>query len=61
MFLGRVTIGEYCQGVSGAIAPRPRQGQVLFDTTVDREDHPGMYVTYHDAQAYPEYLVRFRQ
>lgn len=33
----------------------------LYDTTVDALTNPSIYVTYHDAQAYPEYLITFRQ
>jgi len=66
MFLCRVVVGEYCKGVSNAIAPPPRSGSVLFDTTVgllgsDTLTDPSIYVTYHDAQAFPEYLVYFKQ
>jgi len=61
MFLCRVIIGEYCCGVADAIVPPPRDGLVLFDSTVDDVSAPDIFVTYHDSQAYPEYLVRFRQ
>jgi len=60
MFLCRVVVGEYCRGVQNALTPATRNGNMLFDTTVDDMAHPSIYVTYHDAQAYPEYLVRFR-
>ena len=33
----------------------------LYDTTVDKPDNPSIYVTCHDAQAYPEYLLEFSQ
>jgi hypothetical protein len=33
----------------------------LFDTTVNNVANPSIYVTYHDAQSYPEYLITFRQ
>ena len=61
MFLCCVVVGEYCKGVSDATVPAARNGNSLFDTTVDDMANPSIYVTYHDAQAYPEYLVRFRQ
>ena len=61
MFLCRVIVGEYCEGISDATIPAARKGSILFDTTVDNMANPSIYVTYHDAQAYPEYLVRFRQ
>ena len=61
MFLCRVVVGEYCTGVLDACVPAARIGSVLFDTTVDDMADPSIYVTYKDAQAYPDYLVRFRQ
>ena len=61
MFLCRVVVGEYCKGVKDALTPAPRNGSQLFDTTVDNMANPSIYVTFNDAQAYPEYLVRFKQ
>merc|ERR1711959_438405 len=61
MFLCRVVVGEYSRGVKDAIAPDVRSGHTLYDTTVDNTKDPSIYVTYHDAQAYPEYLVHFKQ
>ena len=61
MFLCRVVVGEYCMGVRDALTPDVRSGHKLYDTTVNNMSDPAIYVTYHDAQAYPDYLVRFRQ
>ena len=63
LFLCRVVIGEYCTGYEGCVAPDERQScdHLRYDSTVDRLDAPGIYVTYHDSQAYPEYLISFRQ
>merc|ERR1712100_804095 len=58
MFLCRVVVGEFCQGVRDALAPAARTCQMLYDSTVDNLRAPSMYITYHDSQAYPEYLVR---
>ena len=38
-----------------------RDGAVLFDSTVDDVRNPTIFVTYRDSQAYPDYLVKFRQ
>lgn len=61
MFLCRVVVGEYCMGVKDALAPDVRDASrhVLYDSTVDNITDPSICVTYHDAQAYPEYLVHF--
>ena len=61
IFLCRVVVGEYCKGKTDALTPDARQGHTLYDSTVDDVKSPSLYVTYHDAQAYPEYLVRFKQ
>lgn len=66
MMACRVIVGEYCPGVRDAFTPdiRDPSTQALYDTTVgllsnDTMADPSIYVTYHDAQAYPEYLIKF--
>jgi hypothetical protein len=59
MFLCRVLVGEYCQGRKDVLAPDAREGDELYDSTVDSVQGPKIFVTYHDAQAYPEYLIKF--
>ena len=61
MFLARVCIGDYCKGERDALTPAVRHGNVLYDTTVDNMADPSIYVAYNDAQAYPEYLIKFSQ
>jgi len=61
MFLCRVTVGEFCPGKKDAITPDVRQGYQLYDSTVNDMNSPQIYVTYHDAQAFPEYLIKFKQ
>ena len=38
---------------------RDTETNQLFDSTTNNMRSPGMFVTYHDAQAYPEYIVKF--
>jgi Poly(ADP-ribose) polymerase catalytic domain. len=62
MFMCRVVVGDWCQGTNGALTPDTKPGSLeLFDTTVDNERSPSIFVAYHDAQAYPEYLISFKQ
>lgn len=63
MFACRVTIGEFCLGTRDVLTPDVRDSthHTLYDTTVDDISSPGIYVTYHDAQAYPEYIIHFAQ
>jgi len=57
----RVVVGEYCEGKYDALTPdvRDHAKNILYDSTVgvlnnDLKSNPSIYVTYHDAQAYPE-------
>jgi poly [ADP-ribose] polymerase 10/14/15 len=63
MFLCRVIVGEFCTGKKDAPAPDVRdvEKHLLYDSTVDNVRDPCIFVTYHDAQAYPEYIVHFTQ
>jgi len=61
MLACRVCVGEYCRGKHDALTPdvRDPKSHSLYDSTVgllnkDTMDNPSIYVTYHDAQAYPE-------
>lgn len=58
-----VCVGEFCQGKHDALTPdvRDPRSHSLYDSTVNSMTNPSIYVTYHDAQAYPEYLITFRQ
>ena len=38
-----------------------RANNILYDSTVDDPQNPNIFVLYHDALTYPEYIVRFRQ
>ena len=63
MFLCRVAVGEFCLGHNGQLTPDVRDSSrnVLYDTTTDSMDESkrNMFVVYHDAQAYPEYLLEY--
>ena len=49
-------VGEYCKGIKHAVTPAMRNAlkNQLYDSTVDNVNDPSIFVTYHDAQAYPE-------
>ena len=63
MFAARAAVGEYCPGKMDQLAPDVRDARthLLYDSTVDNVRDPSIFVTYHDAQAYPEYLIKFTQ
>jgi Poly(ADP-ribose) polymerase catalytic domain/WWE domain len=61
MFLCRVAVGDWCHGKPDQLTPDKKTGSTseLFDSTVNDEQNPSIYVVYHDAQVYPEYLITF--
>ena len=63
IFLCRVAVGDWCKGRKGQLTPDPKPHSTLelFDSTVDNVSNPSIFVVYHDAQAYPEYVVSFRR
>eukprot|EP00912_Choanoflagellata_sp_UC4_P001709 UC4_evm1s1092 len=65
MFMCRILVGHFCMGVNGQRVPdvRIEESHTLYDSTTDNmnPERRQMFVTYHDAQAYPEYIIEFTQ
>jgi len=60
MFLVRVLTGQYAQGHSQDKQPRQRTSiKDRYDCNVNSVTNPSIFVIFHDAQAYPEYLITF--
>ncbi|CAH1257722.1 PARP14 [Branchiostoma lanceolatum] len=62
LFLAKVLTGEYVTGNQNMIVPPTRPGGSpldTYDSTVDNASNPSIFCVYHDAQAYPEYLITF--
>jgi hypothetical protein len=62
MFVCLVVVGDWCKGSNEQLAPDPKPHNPfeLYETTVDNVTNPSIFVVYHDAQCYPEYLVSFK-
>ena len=61
MFICRVIIGKYTLGKKGMkMAPLLPGSNERYDTLVNDQAKPTIFVTMTDAQAYPEYLVTFK-
>ena len=64
IFLARVLTGEFTQGSSGIKTPPPKDASKstveLYDSVVDWMSNPNIFVIFHDAQCYPEYLITFK-
>uniref|UniRef100_A0A3B3V7U4 Poly [ADP-ribose] polymerase n=1 Tax=Poecilia latipinna TaxID=48699 RepID=A0A3B3V7U4_9TELE len=64
MFVVRVLTGVYTLGQTGMKVPPPLDDQephIRYDSVVDRMNRPNMFVVFHDNQAYPDYLITFKQ
>lgn len=62
MFLCKVLVGEYCRGSTGMQIPPPKKSNKneTYDSLVDCEDHPTMFVISRDDHAYAEFVVTFQ-
>ncbi|CAG2197260.1 PARP10_14_15 [Mytilus edulis] len=61
MYLCKVLTGEYTYGQGGMRMPPTKAGtHILYDCVVDNPANPGMFIIFHDCQAYPEYMIMFK-
>ncbi|PWA24774.1 hypothetical protein CCH79_00010096 [Gambusia affinis] len=61
MFVARVLVGEYTKGRSSYVRPPPKAGsKALYDSCVDSERDPSIFVIFEKQQIYPEYLIKYR-
>lgn len=62
LYVARVLTGRYTVGSQPLKAPPPRGSDPTdcFDSVVDNQQQPSMFVIFHDDQAYPEYLITFK-
>ncbi|XP_025094164.1 poly [ADP-ribose] polymerase 14-like [Pomacea canaliculata] len=56
----KVLTGSYTKGHSGMKVLPVRAGEERYDSATNSTISPSMFVIFHDAQAYPEYLITFR-
>ncbi|XP_071090307.1 protein mono-ADP-ribosyltransferase PARP15-like [Haliotis cracherodii] len=64
IYYASVLTGHFTEGTENMVAP-PSRGledpNVLYDSLVNKLHDPGMYVVFNDVQAYPKYLITFRE
>ncbi|KAM8746808.1 protein mono-ADP-ribosyltransferase PARP14-like [Acanthopagrus schlegelii] len=62
LYVARVLTGRYTVGNQAMKSPPPRASDPTdcFDSVVNNQQQPSMFVIFHDDQAYPEYLITFR-
>ncbi|KAM4565197.1 protein mono-ADP-ribosyltransferase PARP14-like [Fundulus diaphanus] len=61
LYVARVLTGRYTVGNPLMKAPPPRGADATdcFDSLVNNQHQPTIFVIFHDDQAYPEYLITF--
>ncbi len=60
MFVALVLVGEYTRGRSSYVRPPPKgNSKTLYDSCVDCESNPSIYVVFEKLQIYPEYLIEY--
>ncbi|XP_070686389.1 protein mono-ADP-ribosyltransferase PARP12 [Pempheris klunzingeri] len=60
MFAALILVGEYVRGNSSyARPPAKRNNRTLYDSCVDKENDPSIYVIFEKQQIYPEYLINY--
>ncbi|XP_072000949.1 LOW QUALITY PROTEIN: protein mono-ADP-ribosyltransferase PARP12-like [Engystomops pustulosus] len=59
MFVARVLVGDYTRGSSSYLRPPSKSSSTFYDSCVDSESHPSIFVIFEKHQIYPEYLIRY--
>lgn len=60
MFVALVLVGDYTKGRSTYVRPPPKSnGKTLYDSCVDSENKPSIYVVFEKQQIYPEYIINY--
>ena len=63
MYLVRALTGVFTRGDSSMIAPPYKDGANSFkeyDSVVNSESNPSIFVIFSDALVYPDYLITFQ-
>ena len=64
MFRVRAVVGRFTKGDQSMRVPPPIDPNDTdsdsYDSLADKDTNPGIYVIFHDDQAYPEYLIKFK-
>ncbi|KAL8581665.1 hypothetical protein ACOMHN_049221 [Nucella lapillus] len=60
MYQSKILVGVSCLGDQSMRVLPARDGNVMYDSACDDVSDPGIYVIFLDMQAYPEYLITFK-
>ncbi|KAF6720483.1 Poly [ADP-ribose] polymerase 12 [Oryzias melastigma] len=60
MFVALVLVGDYTEGQSSYVRPPVKRGsRDLYDSCVDSESNPSIFVVFEKQQIYPEYIIKY--
>lgn len=61
MFLARVLVGEFTNGLSNYLRPPAKDSQntAFYDSCVNSIFNPSIFVIFEKHQIYPEYLIEY--
>ena len=63
MYLARVLVGKHTVGREGMKTPPaidPTKKEILYDSVVNRDENPIIFVVFNDFHVYPDYLITFK-
>ncbi|NXJ77773.1 PAR12 polymerase, partial [Trogon melanurus] len=63
MFVARVLVGDYIRGNAAYVRPPPKSSDGLrfYDSCVDNEFSPSIFVVFEKYQIYPEYIIEYKE
>lgn len=60
MFVALVLVGEYTKGRSDYVRPPPKgNSRSFYDSCVNSETDPSIFVIFEKQQIYPEYIIDY--
>ena len=59
MYYCRCLTGDYIESTYHTNMAPQKKGWVAYDTTVNRQIDPVMFIVYDADQVYPEYLIKY--
>ncbi|KAA0715122.1 Poly [ADP-ribose] polymerase 12 [Triplophysa tibetana] len=59
MFLVQVLVGEFTRGQSSLVRPPAKNSKSFYDSCVDGETNPAIFVVFEKYQVYPEFIIEY--
>ena len=63
MYLARVLVGKHTAGKQGMKTPPAidtSRKEILYDSVVNKDENPTIFVVFNDFHVYPKYLITFK-